>query len=856
MLTPKDYDRFCLADPLFYEYPERLDDDGTELGAAQRRLPAGWTGDTAGWWVRLRPEAESLPEQGWKVHVSVVESQIIKASEIVRGYCLDRRLPCDIVRSLAAARHINGQGADRAVAGRLLTVLLPAEDDLPSVLRELGLLLGAMTGPYILGTLRHGAGPLYVSYGSHGELTCPDALGERVPALRGPDGRLEPEPRRAVFTLAEWVTPPDVLRADLAAMRGKPAEEFPYQVERALHRDNGGATYLATDRRTGEAVVLHEARPYAGLDRHGDDAVARLRVRQWALTALAGLEWVPRLLEAARFAEHRFLAVERIQGESLESLSMRFPLTSAVQAAQEAPGYTTRMLDILERITVALSEALARGVCFRTLRPGNVLVRPGGRVSLVGFASATDREDARPSALGEDEFTAPAGLRGAAAHTYLVDSLRLWLFLPLPRPQPAKLHTLTRAVEQHFPVPAGFGAGLLAGLRPAGDISQEDPAASLLDAEHHDWPAIRDSLVAGIHAVATPQRPDRLFPGSPTWHKTLGGHALDYGAAGVIYALHRAGAAVPSEYVTWLVAAAERDPDPRPGLYDGLHGVAFTLDVLGHRDQALGMLDRWRKLPGRAGGLPPGLASGTAGIGLNLLRFAAATADDSLREAAVRMADGLGDLVRRGPLAALQGAPPPYGLLHGTAGAALLFLRLYGETGQSRYLDLTDLALRHDLARFRTLPDGTVMLDDGVRGLPYLHGGSMGLAFPLREYLRHRADPGKATVLAAIRGTCEPVYVRNAGLLRGRAGAIATLAALGDPRDAPAIRTQIRRLAWYAQLYQGHLAFPGFRTHRLSADLATGSAGVLLALNSAFEGGEPALPHLDPRDPSEPARRR
>ncbi|MEV6507890.1 class III lanthionine synthetase LanKC [Streptomyces sp. NPDC051642] len=857
MITPKDYGRFCVADPLFYEYPERLDDDGTALAAAHRQPPAGWESGPAGWWIRLMPRATVLPAQGWKVHVSVAQDQVAEAGEIVRGHCLDRNLPCDIVRSLAAARHLNGRDVDRFEAGRLLTVLLPTEDDLPQVLRELGVLLDGMAGPYILGTLRHGAGPLYLSYGSYRKWTCPDAAGEPVPAIRRPDGDLECEPRRAVFSLPEWVTPPGVLRADLAALNGKPAEQFPYRVERALHLGNGSGTYHAADTRTGEAVVLREARPHAGLDERGDDAVTRLRTQHGALTALAGLDWVPRLMGATVFAEHHFLAVERIQGDSLESLSLQFPLTSAAQSAREASGYTARMLDVLDRIDAALSESLLSGVCFKALHPRSVLVRPNGHIAVVDFASVTDVQDTRPSALGEEEFAAPAGLQGAAAHTYLVNALRLWLFMPLPYRQPTKLPTLTHTIEQHFPVPTGFGASLLAGLRPAGDTSQEDPAAALLAARHHDWPAVRDSIVAGIHATATPGRTDRLFPGSPTWHKTLGGHAFDHGAAGVLYALHRAGVGVPAEYVAWLVAAAERDPDPRPGLYDGLHGVALTLDVLGHRDHALAILDRCRKLPGAAEDLPPGLASGTAGIALNLLRFAAVTADGRLLEAAVRMADGLGDLVRRGPLAERRGDPPPYGLLHGTAGAALLFLRLHKETGQSRYLDLADLALRHDLARCRTLSDGTVMLNDGVLGLPYLHGGSMGLAFPLLEYLRHRDDPGKASVLAAIRSTCEPVYVRNAGLLRGRAGVVATLAALDGPQDTPAISTQIRRLAWHAQHYRGHLAWPGFRMHRLSADLATGSAGVLLALGSAFERGEPALPYLGPRDSTEqPVQRR
>ncbi|MGW1075914.1 class III lanthionine synthetase LanKC [Streptomyces sp. NPDC002537] len=854
MLTVRDYGRFCLVDPVFYELPERLLDEHDRLAAACRPVPEGWDRDEAGWWVRFRRQDAVLPGQGWTVHVSVVAEQVERAAELVRGYCLARNLPFDLIRSRTAAREANGVGADRLAAGRLFTLYPGGQEALSVVLRELGVLLDGMPGPYILCTLRHRAGPLYVGYGPYGELSCEDAAGERVPALRRPGGGLEPCLQRPVFTLPDWVELPEVLRPDLTALRAKPAGEFPYRVHRALRLGNGSATYLATDTRTGDDLVLREARPHAGLDRRGDDAVARLDAQQRALTLLAGLGWVPRLLGTMAFAEHRFLAVERMEGESLESVSVGFPLTSAEWAAREAPGYTARVLALLERIEAALGEALARGVCLKALHPGQVLVRPDGSIAVVDFASATDLRDERPYALDEEEFTAPAGLCGAAAHAHLVDSLRLWLFLPLPHPQPAKLHTLTRAIEQHFPVPEGFGAAVLAGLRPPGETSREDPAAALLAAEHHDWPAIRDSLVAGIHATATPERTDRLFPSSPTWHRTLGGYALDHGAAGVLYALHGADATIPPEYLTWLAAAAERDAEPRPGLYDGLCGVAYTLDRIGHREQALEVLERCRKLDLQ--GCPANLSSGLAGIALTLLHFASAMHDARLLDAGLHLTEKVAGRVAQGSLTARRGDPPPYGLLHGTTGAALLFLRAYRETGQPRHLDLAELALRHDIGRCRSLPDGTVMLHDGVRGLPYLQAGSCGLAVPLRDYLEHRPDEAKAELLAAIRRTCEPVYVRNAGLLRGRASVITTLTALGVPPDDPALLTQVRRLGWYAQLYRGHLAFPGFRMRRLSSDLATGSAGVLLALSSAFEESGPSLPFLDPRHPSDlPGRR-
>ena len=42
-------------------------------------------------------------------------------------------------------------------------------------------------------------------------------------------------------------------------------------MEKALHFSNGGGVYLGRDTRTGEQIVLKEARPYAGLAADGAD---------------------------------------------------------------------------------------------------------------------------------------------------------------------------------------------------------------------------------------------------------------------------------------------------------------------------------------------------------------------------------------------------------------------------------------------------------------------------------------------------------------------------------------------------------------------------------------------------------
>ncbi|MFF7022740.1 class III lanthionine synthetase LanKC [Streptomyces klenkii] len=874
----KDYDRFYRADPDFFEFPERLPDTSGRLSAVLREPPAGWDRTDRGWWVALRPRAVRVPAQGWRIHVSVALPYVARAAETVRGFCLLRGIPFDVVRSLDAARALAGEHADRLTSGDLMTLHPAGEAELAGALTELNALLEALPGPYVPGGLRHRAGPLYVRYGSSGTLRCPEpaaayGAGDEprlVPALERPDGTLVPENRRPVFRCPDWVALPEFLRPDLETLHAAPDEPLPYRVLRALKATTGGGTYLAEERATGTRVVLREARPHTGLDGRGDDAVTRLARERAVLGRLAGLDCVPRVLGHHVRAGHHFLALEHVEGRSLaEAAAAAFPLTSEARAAEEAAAYADRSLAVVARIAGALRELRTRGVRLGELNPGDVLLRPDGRVVLTCLATATDLEDDRAPALGEEGCTAPPGLRGADATAYLLDALRLWLFLPVPHRSPATLRALAAAAEELYPLPAGFGSRLLAGLLPhpaaygAAREREEDEEdhAALLAAEDLNWPAVRDSLVAGIHAMATPGREDRLFPATPAGPDSLGGHAFGHGAAGVLYALHRAGADVPERYVAWLVDAAARDADPRPGLYDGLHGVALVLDLLGRRDEALGVLARCR--PAEARVIRPDLAGGKAGIALNLLRFARVTGDAGLHEAALRTAGELAALVTAGPLTARPGVPPPYGLLHGAAGIALLFLHLYEETGAARWLDLADRAVGHDVDRCTVQKDGALTLFDGTHHLPYLHGGSSGLAFPLQGLLRHRPGGGRAATLAAVRDTCRALYVRNAGLLRGRAGAIATLAALDGHGGRPGadVRTQVRRLAWYAHSYRGHLAFPGFRMLRLSADLATGSAGVLLALGSAFEGNGtagrgPVLPYLDPRSSSRRAEER
>jgi hypothetical protein len=135
-------------------------------------------------------------------------------------------------------------------------------------------------------------------------------------------------------------------------------------------------------------------------------------------------------------------------------------------------------------------------------------------------------------------------------------------------------------------------------------------------------------------------------------------------------------------------------------------------------------------------------------------------------------------------------------------------------------------------------------VDDGWRTLPYVGDGSAGIGLVIDLFLAHRPAAAFAEAAAKIRIGALSAFYAQAGLFNGRAGMILYLA--GHDRRDQHVVAQVRRLAWHAVRYADGLAFPGDMLLRLSMDLGTGTAGVLLALAAALAPEGAAMPFLGP----------
>ncbi|HEU5473368.1 MAG TPA: class III lanthionine synthetase LanKC [Actinophytocola sp.] len=840
MSTVQTIQLFCLSDREYYETPSRLADAATRYPSGSDPVPPGWQRFASGLWIGLRPERASLPEQGWKIHVATIPKLAEATLGVVSEICLRRGAAFKFLRSEHALRFALGKYMPRPNSGKFITIYPAGEQQFSELVSELDAALGGNPGPYILSDLRIGCGPVYVRYGAFVEQWCARPDGSSVPALRDPSGVLVPDERGPVFRIPHWVRPPGFLRPHLAARAAAYDKDFPYRILRALHFTNAGGVYLAEHRDTGQQVVLREARPHSGLDAAGTDAFTRLRHEYDVLTRLAGLEFVPQVYGLRTVWEHQFLIEEHIEGTSLlATVIRRNPLRLRDPSAEAVSEYLRWVDGIVDRLSRALDAMHERGMSFGDVHPANVIVRPDDSVALVDFEYAGGAGSPAARRFGAPGFMAPPEATGAEADRY---SLRfVWLMMLLPLTEladrdPGKVATLENLARWRFGLGPDAGPTLPAirhtsTPRPSGEsvVSElfADPVAN--------WPAIRDRFVAGILHAATPDRADRLFPADPRVFDGQGA-GLGYGAAGVLRALHRVGAAVPEEHIDWLVTAAWRGTALRgQGLFDGPHGVAAVLAELGRRDDALELL-AWYPDPAPV----TGLYSGQAGVALNMCHFAAMTGDDTLLGAAAGIARRLDSLVQEGTTA------PAAGLLHGLSGAALLQLRLYRITGERRYLRACRRALGRELTHCVPMEDGSVQVRSGHRHLLYLDGGSGGIALVAREYLAHQEDPELDTFIQAVRRGCGNEYVREPGLFQGRAGLLAILHQLAGPATENEALPQIRRLAWHAVHRDDTLLIPGRHLRRFSADLATGSAGVLLALHSVFSGADDLLSALLP----------
>ena len=766
---------FALADADFFDVPWAIEE--TQPVDLRAHLPSDWEITESGPWQLFRAPGVSLPDAGWKVHVSMTPPDAFRVLGEVARICVQHGVCFKTLRGARLIRASHLKYTPASISGKVATVYATSTAAASAVVDDLARTLRGVAAPTFPRETNHPDAPLGIRWGSFVEnwIEAPD--GRTVPGLRGEIGA-EEDDRTAHTRL-----PPELRREFETARKPR---ELPITGATVLHRSNAGGVYRAT-LRTGDTVVLKEARHCTGLDADDVEATTRLRHERDVLDRLSGCEVAPEVLDYWEGDDADFLVMEALDGPSLVKVVGRdHPRGRPDTTSRDRCAFAEWAETIMTNVRSAVRTMHAAGVSHGDIQPGNIVVVSSG-VRLVDFESARLDGTAVSTGLATPGFACTA-----------TD--------PVERD-----NTAVERIELLLRDPDALLLDRRPDLQPLLENTAAPPA---LDRHaRNEWVT---RLAADLVSRATPWRDDRLFPGgTEQFTVPLGARNLLSGAAGVLLTLDHVGHPVEQGHLDWLADVPDSAFDCR-GFAEGVDGIAVALARLGRLDQAHRIADR---LVNAA--VPNGLswARGRAGVALGLAELATLLERTDLRSAATAICTSvLHDIEEE------THAVPGPGLLHGWAGVALALLRV----GDLLGCDLRAAAHRAVEREFGLLEQrgDCLIATAGGRLRPGIGHGSG--AAVLAVSALGESDAGLRRAQRRAGYATERMTATLAGLLDGVAGDAVILDALGQHDLADQRR---HRATWYCARTQRGWSTLGAQRLRCSDDVGTGTAGLLLTLS-------------------------
>ncbi|MFJ9855594.1 class IV lanthionine synthetase LanL [Streptomyces sp. NPDC101150] len=640
---------------------------------------ADWTLRDGETWCMVTPPRRVHREQGWKLHLSATLRSAPQVLENAAGVLSVRGCAFKFAVSPRVTVELTSARAARAQSGKFLTVYPDSDDQLPTLAEELHERTLGLAGPAILSDRRYRPGSLvHYRYGCFAAARELNDEGLYESRLRAPDGSLVTDQRNPWFSPPPWAPPPfpPPRRSNPGRPHGAPTTVAGrYNVREAIRHSNRGGVYRARDLRTGEDVLLKEARPHVATDRNGRDARHWLRHEADVLTHLAPLRLAPAVRDVFESAEHLFLVEDLVGGENLQQWSSK-----QLAGGNRIPVSTARAL--ARELTRLVGEVHTAGFVLRDLKPSNVVMTPENQPLLVDLECAVRTGEAA-EVVGTHGFTDPSYLDGPDNSSGQ----------PPPAPGPEAdcyslgatlLHTVTGMIP------------LLAEDRPRRRAAGERLKA-IVDAAAPSNPTLRALAPLVIGLTADP--PDRWALGKATaflWAESVHAPALPPGTTSeperqgltadradqllTDGLAHLAATAEPAaEYLwPWPRKAPQGDPC---SVQLGAAGVLAVLDRAVRCGEtsaeptlrtAARWLDECLTKPGR---ILPGLYFGRSGTAWALHDAARTLGDQQLAGRAKNYALNI----------PLDWSNPD--ICHGLAGAGLAQLHLWHATGDHRFAE-------------------------------------------------------------------------------------------------------------------------------------------------------------------------
>ena len=833
------------------------------LCAVRGVLPISWSIRSTGIWVHISPPDQTLPEQGWKIHVSARPEDCEQILEKCTQICVHHGGAFKFLADPFVFDTVMTKSGARESGGKFITIYPLDIEHFREIAEDLSKSLTEFKGPYILSDKRYKASEVvYYRYGAFIGYPQVSIFGNVTTLLRSPDGTLVEDGRSTFFNPPSWVSDPfesdeidDSFQGSIYLKEGK------YRIESPIQFSLTGGVYMAVDMDTGRTVIVKEARPHTSVDNNGIDAIGRLKKEYRLLKKLGGTGVTPKPLDLFEDWEHFFLIEEYLPGEDLFTTLGRWDPEAADRLI-----YIEGLHKIFSNLANAVRIAHEHNIIINDFSPGNVIISQWQEsLQLIDLEGAWEiGVDVPNTSFGTEGFRPQKGVHSQADDIFGLGRLMFILVSPvnpLLSLKPTAKQIFLDVAERSGRLPSAMktllfecldenetdrpsASGILNRLNKMSIVSQNPSDKADVGIDNALLRNTVDKIVNYIKCNAAFNRTDRLFPADPAVFLT-NPLSVAHGAAGVAHALLCLEGKVPDKVISWMLAhdiSSEKYP---PGLYLGLSGIAWVFWELGLQKLALQLMKTAADHP-LLWELPD-IYYGAAGFGLACLYFHKETQDEYWLEQAIKVGDWL--------IGSKKESNEGYywrdiegniwcGYARGQSGIALYLLYLNLASGKSRFKEAGKKALSYDLGQTKEMEKGLRIPRASADSppsphkdiaSPYWSDGTAGLCTSLVRYWFVFREIEDKNMLESLMPDTFRSFTAFPTLFTGLAGLGNLQLDVSDFTGNTKYISEALRIAEGILRFQienpDGIAFPGEQLLRVSTDFGSGSSGIALFLS-------------------------
>ncbi|PTJ88192.1 class III lanthionine synthetase LanKC, partial [Staphylococcus simulans] len=683
-------------------------------------------------WTFYYTKDEKIPLQGWKIHISasLKDSELILKN--VADICFDQNIPFKHLKDFESYMKLNSKNAHRSASGKFVTIYPSNESiflELLNTLRDA--LMRFDKGPYILSDKRWKDSNVFYRYGAFQSMF--DEEGNL--SIYNTEGKMIPDNRTPFYNPPEFVKSFDEYLDTINSNDSYADNNLnKYNIQTPFTFSNAGGVYLAERKSDLKKVVIKEARPQSGLDGALKDALHRQKKEYDALKKLKDVSGVVNLVDYFKEWEHYFLVEDYIEGIDLKKwVLINYPF---YKDKSNINSYAEKIIRIASQIIDIIGSIHDRNVSMVDMQPANLLIDDELNVTLIDFETATSVESTEVPSLKTIGFISDELKVNGARDWYGAKKIIKYMCLPVLNSEMLESELSSNHIKW---IKDNYGDKFLEffiSIQKHCDRKIEKYEAISFESEYsikdsiNDLNTIKSKLLSGL--IDNLDDNGQLINGDIRQFELKNGkfNFLN-GGVGATYTLlqNNINTTLSNKWINDVSLKFIEISDDW-GLLTGKCGAMSAIYEAGHKSFVKNKLEELYS------NIPDSniyLRSGLSGIGLFLISFYLESGESKCLEAIKKIADLIDGKIKDGRLyiGTEDWMAVNRGLIDGMSGVSLFYSLLYYIVPENKYINmakkLIDKELKNSEEEFGTLH----LKDDRNRLLPYISGGSIGLAIAI-----------------------------------------------------------------------------------------------------------------------------